>query len=323
MKRKSLRKNDNKKKVSLLRKNSENSGADELLQDSQNVPSIDVRNINKKDQSKVERMRYRKHKKKWLLYPEDQIKIYWDLFITSVLLISCMITPYRIAFGEIEEPLHWMIVNYTIDGFFLVDIFIIFNSAYYDEEFVIVEDRCTIGKTYLSGWFIIDFLAIFPFDQLFNADNYGELARIARFGRMYKLIKMTRLLRILKIVKERTKLLKYLNEILKIGLGFERLFFFAMIFFILCHFITCIWVLTCQMQEDPFKNTWMDDDYIKSLYPFELYITSFYYTVSTVTTVGYGDISGSNVLERAFAIVIMMIGVMSFSFASGSLSSIL
>jgi hypothetical protein len=175
----------------------------------------------------------------------------------------------------------------------------------------------------LGGWFLVDFLAIFPFDILFNQDNYGELARIARFGRMYKLIKMTRLLRILKIVKERTKLLKYLNDILKIGLGFERLFFFAMIFFILCHFITCIWVLSCQMQEDPFSNTWMADDLIKELGPFELYITSFYYTVSTVTTVGYGDISGTNVLERSFAIVIMMIGVMSFSFASGSLSSIL
>ena len=67
----------------------------------------------------------------------------------------------------------------------------------------------------------------------------------------------------------------------------------------------------------------MDDDYIKELGPFELYITSFYYTVSTVTTVGYGDISGSNTLERAFAILIMIIGVMAFSFASGSLSSIL
>ena len=192
-------------------------------------------------------MRFRRNKKTFLLYPESQSKVYWDLFITLILLISCMVTPYRIAFGDIEEPLHWLIINYTIDGFFLLDIFVIFNSAYYDEEFVIVEDRCRIGREYLTGWFIIDFLAIFPFDRFFNSDNYGELARIARIGRMYKLIKMTRLLRILKIVKERTKLLKYLNEILKIGLGFDRLIFFAMIFFILCHFITCIWVLTCQM----------------------------------------------------------------------------
>lgn len=52
-------------------------------------------------------MRYRNNKKKFLLYPEDQPKVYWDLFITSILLISCLITPFRIAFGEIDEPLEW------------------------------------------------------------------------------------------------------------------------------------------------------------------------------------------------------------------------
>ena len=40
----------------------------------------------------------------------------------------------------------------------------------------------------------------------------------------------------------------------------------------------------------------MDDDYILSIVAkegdFELYVTSFYFTISTITTVGYGDISG-------------------------------
>ena len=55
----------------------------------------------------------------------------------------------------------------------------------------------------------------------------------------------------------------------------------------------------------------------------ELYITSIYFTVTTITTVGYGDITGVNTLERAVSIIIMIIGVVSFSFATGSLSSIL
>ncbi len=52
-------------------------------------------------------------------------------------------------------------------------------------------------------------------------------------------------------------------------------------------------------------------------------MTSFYFTVTTITTVGYGDISATNGLERFFSVVIMIIGVISFSFASGSLASIL
>ena len=141
---------------------------------------------------------------------------------------------------------------------------------------------------------------------------------------------MTRLLRILKIVKERSKLLKYLNEILKIGLGFERLFFFIIIFFMLCHIVACVWVVSAQFSGDITDdynfipvNTWMDDEYILSLDDYGKYITSFYYTISTITTVGYGDISGSNTIERGLCIIIMIIGVISFSFATGSLSSIL
>ena len=212
----------------------------------ENIPSVDVSGLNTKDKAKIARMSYRGNKKEWLLYPEDSAKVNWDLFITNILFISCMITPWRIAFGEAEDPIEWKIINYSIDGCFVIDIIVIFFSAYYDEEFIIVEDRKQIAKYYLQGWFAIDLLAIIPFDEMFKSDNYGEFVRIARVGRMYKLIKMTRLLRILKIVKERSKLLKYLNDLLKIGLGMERLFFFVIIFFILCHIVTCVWIISGQ-----------------------------------------------------------------------------
>lgn len=55
----------------------------------------------------------------------------------------------------------------------------------------------------------------------------------------------------------------------------------------------------------------------------QMYLTSFYFTVTTITTVGYGDISGSNTIEMIFCISIMIIGVIAFSFATGSLASIL
>lgn len=50
---------------------------------------------------------------------------------------------------------------------------------------------------------------------------------------------------------------------------------------------------------------------------------SIYWTVTTITTVGYGDISGTNDVERLFCSVAMIIGVISFSFANGSLASII
>ena len=70
---------------------------------------------------------------------------------------------------------------------------------------------------------------------------------------------MTRLLRILKIVKQRGQLLKYLNDILKIGLGFERLFFFLIIFLIMCHIMTCIWLIAASFKSETSEDTsWLD-----------------------------------------------------------------
>lgn len=42
-----------------------------------------------------------------------------------------------------------------------------------------------------------------------------------------------------------------------------------------------------------------------------------------MTTVGYGDYSPTNIVERIFVICLMLIGVIFFSFASASFASIL
>ena len=45
--------------------------------------------------------------------------------------------------------------------------------------------------------------------------------------------------------------------------------------------------------------------------------------MTTITTVGYGDITGHSPIERVLCIFMHLIGVLSYSFASGSLTSII
>ena len=70
-------------------------------------------------------------------------------------------------------------------------------------------------------------------------------------------------------------------------------------------------------------STWIDDYHSLGYNALQLYAVSMYWTVTTITTVGYGDISGTNSLEMFFCSVIMLVGVIAFSFANGSLASIL
>jgi len=114
---------------------------------------------------KFERMRHRDKRKSFMFYPEDQAKANWDLFITVVLIFTCLSTPYRIAFID-KDNTTWIVLNYSIDLLFLVDIIFIFCTAYNDDDFTIIDDRKQIARGYIYSWFSIDFLAIVPFDQL-------------------------------------------------------------------------------------------------------------------------------------------------------------
>jgi len=107
----------------------------------------------------------------------------------------------RIAFGPVDESAGWRVVGFTIDTIFVIDIGVNFNSAFYDDDYIIVENRKIIGKEYIKSWFLIDILAIIPLEYVFTLHlDYEDAAAMASIGRAAKLTKMIKLLRILKIV---------------------------------------------------------------------------------------------------------------------------
>ena len=69
--------------------------------------------------------------------------------------------------------------------------------------------------------------------------------------------------------------------------------------------------------------TWITSNGYDELKEGNLYLVAMYYTVTTITTVGYGDISAYNPAERCLAILVMIVGVIAFSYATGSLSSLI
>ena len=141
--------------------------------------------------------------------------------MTLVLVTSCMTTPVNLAFPADEDSTDeraWTIINAIIDLLFLIDIFVIFNTAIYDQYFQIIEDRKQIAIIYLKGWFAIDVLAILPFDLILNAgglkNGSNAMVRFARIGRLYRLVKLTRLLRVIKIMKDKNKFMKIFSDLL-------------------------------------------------------------------------------------------------------------
>ena len=196
----------------------------------------------------------------YLVYPDDQFVGIWDIYIAVVLVFSCMTVPYRLALIN-EDTLNWMYINGFIDICFLLDIIVIFNKTIFDENYLLVTNRKIIGNQYMKGWFFIDLVAIIPFDLVFGGSELNQVVRIARIGRMYKLVKLTRLIRVLKIVKDKSKFLKYMEQLFKIGMGLQRFLGFILAFFILIHLSACLWIMTATMMGvDGVEGTWMEGD---------------------------------------------------------------
>lgn len=141
-----------------------------------------------------------------LIYPDNARKAQWDLWITLVLLVTCIVTPLSIAFVKdndgVFELTPMSFFELFFDFNFFIDIFVNFTSCYYHNDVDLVEDPKTIACNYLTGWFFVDLISILPIDIVFNVGGFTHMLRVAKIGKLGKLVKLTRLLRVLKILRD-------------------------------------------------------------------------------------------------------------------------
>jgi hypothetical protein len=146
----------------------------------------------RRENEKKNRMMVRENRKWYLFYPEDKLKQKWDMLITYLLIFTCTSTPLFIAFHDSEpgQTTNWEWINIIVDSFFAIDIFVVYFSAFYDDDFQIVENCSDISRNYIFGWFFLDVMAITPFDALSSSGSTegggdaSQLVRIAKLGRM-------------------------------------------------------------------------------------------------------------------------------------------
>ena len=115
------------------------------------------------------------------------------------------------------------------------------------------------------------------------------------------------------------------------GAGFEKLVFFIIASMMIVHIFACLWVFFCEMGSET-DVTWIDgevakmqeiDPNLKELDGNKLYLTSFYFIITTFSTVGYGDISANNFSEKIFCIIVMCVGVTAFAAGTSTLTNLI
>ena len=267
----------------------------------------------------------------YILLPDNPLRQFWDVIVGIFLIYTSIVFPYRISFlnENSKSGKKLKLLDDIIDNFFILDIIINFLTAYYTNDERIEKRINKIIFHYLKSWFILDFISIIPINYIINKyiseDNYNmsSLIKIAKLPKIYHIIRLFRLIKVFKFAKKNniTKFTRNLLDKFHINIQIERLIYYILGLFMFIHLSACFFFFIAKL-EDFSPESWVNKLGLIDASPFELYITSFYWSLTTVTTVGYGDVVSNTFPEKIYNLFIMSFGVVMYSFLIGMLSKI-
>jgi Ion transport protein. len=239
------------------------------------------------------------------LNPLSKFRITWDILAAIFIVYEMIVDPYLLAFElEPEGSLDTLEVIKLI--FFLLDILLNFHTAFYYEGNLKKKHK-EIAKNYIQSTFFLDLIASFAALTLLGTKN--NLARLLHFLRIY------RFRIILRVIDDFAQGFILLNGILNLSV-------LILYLFLLCHWCACIWRYVGAYNLIADDASWMREHDYNLLNNADLYIVSFYWSVTTILTVGYGDILPKTSSERIITIFVMFLGCIIFSYSVNSVSKI-
>ena len=250
-------------------------------------------------------------------FPTEVWKERWDMLILVLILYSACAVPFRIGFNSDATGLVWLFES-AMTGLFLCDVYLSFRTAYYDNDEGWVTDRRLIARRYLRSWFWIDAPSSFPIELVELFTDAGSLGML-RFLRTLRLFRLARLLKV-------DDLINQLTDSSDIDFGpSARLFMMIAKLIYFAHFLACFWHGIALLGElEGMATTWAREydggRVAEPDAPTDLkYLYSIYWALTTLTTVGYGDITPTNDYERIYTTFVLLSGALVFGFMVSSI----
>eukprot|EP00754_Rhynchopus_humris_P040167 Rhum_TRINITY_DN23210_c0_g1::Rhum_TRINITY_DN23210_c0_g1_i1::g.177454::m.177454/K04910/KCNH7; potassium voltage-gated channel Eag-related subfamily H member 7 len=237
-------------------------------------------------------------KKEKVLQPDSSWRQIWDTLILVFILYYWIFVPmYYVA--ERSDIFLTPPVQIALESIatilFCVDIYLGFNTAAIDKTGLTVHDPARIRETYLTGQFTWDFLSGLPFDLfiLFTAgEDRMHLFLLVSHLRLFKIFRYPSLFTIVSSMRLEAQVVQFHYSIIpNVKMCFKCI--------VSLHLITVLFMAI--NKSDDFVLAGKEEDFT--------YTTSLYWTLYTVSSVGYGDIPVDTPWKRRFASLLCVVGV--------------
>ena len=268
-------------------------------------------------------------KEDFYISPESYIIITLDFLIILCLGMCTLYIPLKLSFYQtdcININLFDKSSFLLIDIIFIIDLVISFFRAYYNREFNLVTNNSKIINNYLSTFFIYDFISALPFlsSLLYYYINFCHSYNIN--NNRHLLIVFSFCLKIFKYkkVRKNNQFMDFINEFFSSNYLTEQIFStIKMIikYFSILHLLVCLHIFIGYH----FYSSWLVTlrKRYHIYYFWDFYICSFYFLITTLTTVGYGDIVCESLTERIFQIFELTFGIVLYSYIVSKLGDMI
>lgn len=252
---------------------------------------------------------------------ESKTKEIWNLLMGVLLLYIAFATPFVISFLDEQQYRKFYGVDVLIDVFFIIDIIFTLNTAFYTEENMLVTSRKQIFLNYFRHGLAFDLVSSFPFS--FIESPTGAYSNMIKFIRLRSAARLLRLSKIFKAFNnEESSVLKYIQHLLGISYSSEKVIKVVFQIFMCIHIAACVWHLLASIDEYG-PETWVFRSKNVDSSLSRKYLLSLYWSMITLATIGYGEISPFSLSEKIFALFWMAFALYILSFSISSLSSML
>ncbi|XP_046437357.1 potassium voltage-gated channel subfamily H member 6-like isoform X3 [Daphnia pulex] len=270
---------------------------------------------------------------KWTILHYSPFKAVWDWIVLLLVIYTAIFTPYVAAFllneydfsskkskGYGDDPI--VIIDLLVDVMFIIDILINFRTTFVNNNDEVVSHPGKIAVHYFRGWFLIDLVAAIPFDLLLFGSDTDEQTTT-----LIGLLKTARLLRLVRVARKIDRYSEY---------GAAVLLLLMATFALIAHWLACIWFAIGNAERPLLraKIGWLDH-LANATHQFytanntggpgikSRYVTALYFTFSSLTSVGFGNVSPTTDCEKIFTICVMLVGSLMYASIFGNVSAII